>query len=463
MKLAVLGAGPGGYVAAIKAAQLGAQVTVIEEEEVGGTCLNWGCIPTKSLIASSEILTKTRHLEDFGIDIKGEIIPNFSKIIERKNKIVNTQVKAIKNLFKSWGITLKEGRGSLSSPDDITVVSRNGSKEKINAYRIIIATGSRPALLPEFPFDGDRIISSDDAVHLRNIPKSLVILGAGAVGCEFAFIYRAFGSEITIIELLPRAVPEEDIDISRILEKELKKKKIKLYTGVKVEKMSIKNDCVHTLLSNGEEIVAEKVLVSVGRTFNSNDIGLEEAGIETGDKGEIVVNDKMETNIPGVYAVGDVKGGLLLAHVASREGIIAAKNAVDGNESIDYNVVPSTIFTSPEIASVGLKEYQAQEKGISVKTGHFEFRALGKAHAIGEIEGLIKIVSESKTDRILGVHIIGPHASDLIHEAAIAIKAGLKTRDISETIHAHPTLSEGFKEAAGDVHNEAIHKFRRRL
>jgi dihydrolipoamide dehydrogenase len=463
MKLAILGAGPGGYVAAIKAAQLGAQVTVIEEKEVGGTCLNLGCIPTKALISSSEILTKIRHLEDFGIEIKGEIIPNFSKIIERKNRIINTQVKGIKSLFKNWGIILKEGRGSLNSPDTITIISKNGSEEKIKAERIIIATGSRPAQLSAFPFNDSRIISSDEAVQLKDIPKSLLIIGAGAIGCEFAFIYKALGTEITIIEMLPRAVPTEDIEISRILEKELKKKKIKLYTGVKAEKMSIKNDGVYTLLSNNEEIVTDKVLVSIGRTFNSNGIGLEEIGIKKGIRGEIIVNDKMETNIPGVYAVGDVIGGVLLAHVASREGIVAARNVMNSDERMDYSVVPSIIFTSPEIASVGLKEYQAQEKGINVKTGHFEFRALGKAHAIGEIEGLIKVVSEARTDKILGVHIIGPHSSDLIHEAALAIKAGLRTRDISETIHAHPTLSEGIKEAAEDLHNEAIHVFRKRL
>lgn len=461
MKLAILGAGPGGYVAAIKAAQLGAQVTMIEETEVGGTCLNRGCIPTKSLVASSEMLAKVRELKDFGIELKGEIIPNLSKIIERKNKIVNTQVKGIRTLFKSWGITLKEGRGILLSPSEIEVTLKDGSKEIATADKIIIATGSRPSQIAAFPFDGDRIISSNDAINLTDIPKSLLIVGAGVIGCEFACIFKELGSEVSIIEMLPRAVATEDMEISELLERELKKKKIKLYTNVKVEKVDIKGDVVQALLSDGKEIVAEKVLVSIGRAFNSDGIGLETIGINKGIRDEIIVNEKMETNVANIYAIGDVIGGLLFAHVASKEGITAAKNAMGGDEKIDYTVVPAGIFTSPEIGSVGLREYQAAEKGIKVRTGHFQFRTLAKAHVMGEISGFFKIVSEEMTDRILGVHIIGPHASDLIHEAAIAIKKGMKTRDIAETIHAHPTLSEGLMEAAEDVHGEAIHAIKK--
>ena len=461
MKLAILGSGPGGYVAAIKAARSGAQVTVIEENEVGGICLNWGCIPTKALVASCETLAKARRLEDFGIELKGEIIPNLSKIIERKNKVVSTQVKGIRNLFKSWGITLKEGRGILNSPHGITVTHRDGSQEKIDSDSIIIATGSRPLEIPSLPFDGQKILSSDDALKLKEIPKSLLIVGAGFIGCEFACIFRELGSEVTIVEMLPRALATEDFEISKILERELKKKKIKLFTNIKAEKVDIKKDGVHIFLSDGKEIVAEKVLVSVGRLFNSDGIGTEEAGVRIGPCGEIPVNEKMETNIPGIYAIGDVIGGLMLAHVASREGIVAARNIMGESECMDYNAVPSAIFTSPEIASVGLREQQAHEKGIKVMTGHFQFRALGKAHAIGEIEGLIKIVSDAMSDSVLGVHIIGPHASDLIHEAALVVRLGLTTRDIAETIHVHPTLSEGLMEAAQDVHGEAVHSPKR--
>ncbi|MEW6569926.1 MAG: dihydrolipoyl dehydrogenase [Nitrospirota bacterium] len=463
MNLAILGAGPGGYVAAIKAAQLGARVTVIEENEVGGACLHWGCIPTKAILSSCEILSRIRHSKAFGIDVKGEIVPNRSKIVERKNKIIGTQVKGIRNLFKSWGITLKEGRGNLSSPDKIAVTSRNGKTEKIATERIIIATGSRPAGLADLPFDGKRIISSDDAVKLEDIPKSLLVVGAGAVGCEFAQIYNELGSEVTILEALPRAVPTEDRDISKVLEKEIKKKKMKLYTGAKAKKIDLRQDGAHVTLPGGEEIVAQKILVAVGRSLNSNGFGADEIGIERGHRKEIVVNEKLETNVTGIYAIGDVIGGLLLAHVASREGIIAARNIMGADEKIDYSAVPYAIFTSPEIASVGLKEYEAEERGIKISTGYFEFRTLAKSHCIGEIEGFVKMISDARSDRLLGVHIIGPHASDLIHEAALAVRKGLTARDLSETIHTHPTLSEALKEAAEDVRKEAVHIPRRVL
>lgn len=457
MKLAVLGSGPGGYVAAIKAAQLNAEVTVIEDTEVGGTCLNRGCIPTKAMLASSELLSKSRELGTFGIELKGELVPNLAKIIERKNKVVSTQVKGIKGLFKSWGITLKEGRGALTSPRELEVRTKDGNLVKVEADAIIIATGSRPAQIPALPFDGKNILSSTEALELSEIPKSLLIVGAGVIGCEFACLYRELGAEVTIVEMFPRAVATEDHEISELLERELKKKKINLITEIRVAKVEIKNNGVHAFLSDGRELVAEKVLVAVGRTFNSDNLGLESVGIHKGGRGEIIVNNKMETNVPGIYAVGDVTGGLLLAHMASKEGIVAAKNIMGIDTSINYNVVPAAIFTSPEIASVGIREHQAAEKGIKYKTGHFQFRGLGKAHAMGEIAGFIKLIAEEASDKLIGAHIIGPHASDLIHEAALAIKAGLTVRDVADTIHAHPTLAEGIMEAAEDLHGEAIH------
>ncbi len=457
MRLAILGAGPGGYVAAIKAAQLGAQVTVIEDTEVGGTCLNRGCIPTKALLATTELLHKTKNIAEFGIEISGQILPNLSKIMERKNKVVSIQVKGIRSLFKSWGINLIEGKGMILSPEKIEVIKKDGSTEIVGADKVIIATGSRPAQFPLFPFDGERILSSDDALSIKSIPKSLIIIGAGVIGCEFAFIFSELGTDITMLELMPRAIFTEDPEISEILERELKKKKIKLMTGIKITGVKGQHDGIHVLFEEGKELVAEKLLVSVGRTLNSDRIGIEAIGIQKGSKGEIVVNERMETNIGGIYAIGDVTGGLLYAHVASTQGKIAAKNVIGGDKKMDYGVVPYAIFTSPEIAGVGLKENQAVEKGIKVKTGRFQFRAIGKAHVMGEITGFVKVVSDETSDRILGVHIIGPHASDLIHEAALAIKAGLKTKDIAETIHSHPTLSEALMEAAEDVHGEAIH------
>lgn len=457
MRLTIIGAGPGGYVAALKAAQLGAEVTVIEDTEVGGTCLNRGCIPTKAMVASAEALHKARNLSEFGIDVQGEIIPNISKIIERKNKVVSTQVKGIRSLFKSWGINLIEGRGIILTPEKVEVQKKDNTVEIIHTDKIIIATGSRPAQIPLFPFDGEHILSSDDALNIKSIPKSLIIIGAGVIGCEFACIFKELGTDVTMVEMMPRAVSTEDPEISEILEKELKKKKIKLLTNVKVENVKGNHDGMHVYLSDGKELLAEKILVSIGRSLNTENIGLEALGIKKGAKGEIIVNEKMETNIEGIYAIGDVTGGILLAHTASKQGIVAASNACGLEKKYDPSVVPAAIFTSPEIGSVGLREHQAKDKGINIKTGHFQFRGLGKAHAMGEISGMIKIIAHANTDKILGVHIIGPHASDLVHEGALAIKAGLTVKELADMIHAHPTLAEGIMEAAEDVHGEAIH------
>lgn len=457
MDIAVLGAGPGGYVSALKAARLGARVTLIEDQEVGGTCLNWGCIPTKTLVASADLLAKVREMETFGLDLLGSVMPNMARIVERKNKVVSTQVKGIRSLLKSSGVILREGRGVLTSPHDISVSAKDGSSYTVTADRIIIATGSRPAQISAFPFDGRNIISSTEALDLSEIPQSLLIVGAGVIGCEFACIYRELGSEVTLVEMAARAVATEDPEISALLARELKKKKIVLLTDVRVDRVEVREDGVHTFLSDGRELTAEKVLVSIGRAFNSEDLGAEVIGLARGARGEIIVNDKMETNIPGVYAVGDVTGGMLLAHVASRQGLVAAQNCMGAGMSMDYRVVPAAIFTSPEIASVGLRQHQAEEQGIKIRVGRFQFRGLGKAHAIGEIAGFIKIIAEEQTDRILGAHILGPHASDLIHEMAVAMQNGLTARDIAQTIHAHPTLAEGLLEAAEDVHGEAIH------
>lgn len=458
MKISILGAGPGGYVAAIRAAQLGALVTVIESDEVGGTCLNRGCIPTKVFTTSSELLAKTRKLSDHGIELHHDIYVNLCKIIERKNRVVQTQVKGIRNLFKSWGISLVEGRGTITSPREITVISKSGSSEKILSDNIIIATGSKPFELPGYPFNGKTILSSDHALELTEVPQRLVIIGGGVIGCEFASIYRELGSEVTVIELLPDIISTEDESISIQLKKEFKKRKITVYTSTKVENVTFKNNCLSLFLSNGEEITTDKILVAVGRTLNSQDIGLEDVGIETGQHNEVIVNEFLETTCPGIFAVGDVTGGTMLAHVASREGEIAAHYILGADEAIDYSAVPNVIFTMPEIASVGMSEKQAIESALNIKTGYFQFRALGKAHVIGEIEGFVKIVAEKKSDRILGMHIIGPHASDLIHEGTLAIRNRMTTKQIAETIHAHPTLSESIREASEDIFGRAIHK-----
>ncbi len=457
MKVNILGAGPGGYVAAIRAAQLGAEVTVIEKSEVGGTCLNWGCIPTKTLIASAEVLHKLKNAQNFGLKLDGIISPDIQKIVERKNKVVNTQVKGIRGLFKSWGVKLLEGSGVIVSPKKIKVTLKDGSTEEVDTDKIIIATGSRPAQIPVFPFDGDKILSSDDAINPDIIPQSLLIVGAGVIGCEFALIYKEFGADVTMVEVMPYAVSTEDEEISVILEKELKKNKIKLLKNTSVEKVDVKRNGVSVQLSNGKSVEAEKILVSIGRTVNSKNIGLEEIGVKKNQSGEIIVDNRMQTNIEGIYAIGDVVGGIMLAHLASKEGIVAAENAIGGNKEINYNVIPTAIFTSPEVASVGLREKEAVEKDLKYKVGRFQFRALGKAHAVGEIAGLFKIIADEETDKIIGAHIIGTHASDLIHEVALAMEKGLTAKDIAHTIHAHPTLAEGIMGAAEDVHDSAIH------
>lgn len=443
--------------AAVKAAQLGAQVTVIEDIEVGGTCLNRGCIPTKALVASSEAFARAKELDKFGIELSCEPVANLEKIMARKDKVVSTQVKGLKGLLKSWDIRFIEGRGSLAGQRKVKAVGKDGAEGTVEADKIIVATGSRPAQIPTFPFDGKNILSSDDALQMSAIPRSMIIVGAGVIGCEWACIFRELGTEITMVELLPRAVSTEDEEISDALARKLKKKKIKLMTGIGVESVSVTEGGVEAKLPDGKTLSAEKMLVSIGRAFNSEGIGIEEVGVETGKRGEIVVNEKMETSVDGIYAIGDVTGGILLAHTASTEGIVAAQNACGQEARMDYSVVPAAIFTSPEIGSVGLREFEAADKGIEVQTGHFQFRGLGKAHAMGEISGFVKVVADKKTDKILGAHIMGAHASDIIHEAALAMRAGLTVKDIAGTIHAHPTLSEGLLEAAEDLHGSAIH------
>ncbi|MBF0538060.1 MAG: dihydrolipoyl dehydrogenase [Nitrospirae bacterium] len=461
MKIVIIGAGPGGYVAALKGAQMGAQtgtdITVIEGKEVGGTCLNEGCIPTKTLIASAEAYVNAQRCDYYGIDFTGSLTLNVQKLMARKNSVISTQVKGIRALFKSWGVKLKEGRGSFISEKQVRVVNSNGQEEVITGDKFIIATGSRPAEIPTFPFDGKRIISSSDALNIDGIPASMIIIGAGVMGCEFGCMYQSFGTDVTLVELMPSALATEDCDVSQLLEREMKKKKIKLITDVKVDQVSVEDDGVRAFLSNGKELKAEKLLVTIGRVFNSDGLGLDKVGVTTGRGGVIPVNSMMQTNNPDIYAIGDVVDGMLLAHVASAEGMTAIKNIMGHRQEMDYTCVPAGIFTSPEIGSVGMREHQLQRREIAYKKGQFLYRSLGKAHAMGEITGMFKVLSDEAGKTILGVHIVGHNASDMIHEAAVAMRAGLSVKALAETIHAHPTLAEGLMEAADDVFGEAIH------
>lgn len=459
--IAVIGAGPGGYVAGIRAAQLGAKVCVIEKDELGGVCLNRGCIPTKALIASVEAFNQMNRATTYGLTINGTVEANLPKMMDRKKNVVNLMVRGVQTLFKSYGVALVKGEATLLDKNLIGIEA-NGSVDKIEADKIIIATGSRPASLPAFPIDGDKILSSDEALELQEVPETMLIIGAGAIGCEFAFILSGLGCQITMVEMLPHAVPLEDEDISLLLERELKKAKMRLITSQKVQSTQKNDDgMMVSILENGEELITEKILVSIGRSLNVESLGLEKAGIKQSERGAIVVNERMETNVEGIYAIGDVVGGAMLAYVASKEGLVAAENAMERNIKMDYSVIPVTIFTHPEIGSVGLKEREAKEKGIGYRIGRFPFRALGKAHALGEIAGEVKLIADASTDKLLGAHIIGPHATDLIHQAALALKEGLTASELGDMIHSHPTLSEAIMEAAHDIHKMSIHQIKK--
>jgi dihydrolipoamide dehydrogenase len=461
--IVIIGAGPGGYVAAIRAAQLGGRVTLIEAQEVGGTCLNQGCIPSKALIYDVEVMDLIRRAAEFGIEIQGEPRFNPERMIERKRKVVETQVRGIHSLLKSWGVRYMKGRGRLLDGRTVAVAGPDGTEERLSAGRIILATGSIPIKPDLFPFDGEKIITSEEALMLKSIPARLLIIGAGVEGCEFAFLYRGLGSDVTLVEMKPRALHTEDEEISAMVEREMNKRAIKLHAGVRVEKVERRGPELVAVLSDGREIASDQILVSIGRRMSTDGLGLDRAGVSVGARGEVIVNERMETNTPGIYAIGDLVARMMLAHVASAEGKIAAHNAVGAGDpkAMDYRVVPAGIFTQPEIGTVGLKDWEAAKQGLKIKVGRFLFRALGRAHTLGEITGVIKVITDAATRQILGVHIIGPHASDLIHEAALAMRLGATSEDLAHLIHAHPTLMEGIMEAAEDVRGMSIHTLKK--
>ncbi|MFZ1557606.1 MAG: dihydrolipoyl dehydrogenase [Nitrospira sp.] len=467
--LAILGAGPGGYVAAIRAAQLGARVTVIENQALGGVCLNWGCIPSKALLSVVELGDKAKKAKDFGIQLGGPVTYDPAVMVARKNKVVATLVKGIATLFKTWNIEHVEGTGELLDARTVRVTKPDGTETRVVADGLIIATGSSWPNLPLFPIDGTQIITSKQALDLSKIPTSLLIVGGGVEGCEFASLYSGLGTQVTLVELVPRLLPLEDEEISQMMERELKKRGVDIRTGVTVDQIVRQPDLVTAHLRDGLSLNVEQVLVSVGRGFNSRGIGLEKAGVQVGTRGEIVVNDRMETNVPGVYAIGDVVGKAMLAHVASAQGKVAVENFMGRPRTIDYDVIPTGIFTLPEIGRVGLTEQQARDRCVaagkdpqqSVKVGRFRYGGLGKAQATGDIQGLLKVVAEAESDRILGVHILGAHAADLVHEAALAMHLDATVSRVAEMIHAHPTLAEGLMEAMEDVHGHAIHLARK--
>ncbi len=468
--IAILGAGPGGYVAAIRAAQLGARVTVVEQHALGGVCLNWGCIPSKALLSVVELGDKAKKAAELGLKLGGQVGYDLAQIVARKNKVVDSLVKGIATLLKTWGVAHENGRGELLDARTLRVVRPDGTDTRIEADAMILATGSSWPNLPLFPIDGREIITSKEALDLTEAPAGLLIVGGGVEGCEFASYYSGVGTKVSMVELLPRILPLEDEEIAATMTRELKKRGVEMYTGTTVERLDRREGMIHASLKEGGSIAADKILVSIGRGFNTKGIGLETVGVGLGKRGEILVDERMETNVPGVYAIGDVVGKAMLAHVASAQGKVAVGNILGHPGTVNYHVVPAGIFTLPEIGRVGLTEEQARERAANegrkpedtIRVGRFRYAGLGKAQAVGETAGLYKIISDSATGAILGVHIIGAHATDLIHEAALAMQVGATVAQVAEMIHAHPTLSEGLMEAAEDVEGMAIHLARKR-
>jgi len=468
--IAILGAGPGGYVAAIRAAQLGARVTVIENQALGGVCLNWGCIPSKALLSVVELGDKLKKAEELGVILPGPARYDLARMVARKNKAVAGLVKGIATLFKVWNIEQVEGTGSLRDQRTIDVRKNDGTESQVTADAIVIATGSSWPNLPEFPIDGRQILTSKDLLDLEVIPPRLLIVGAGVEGCEFAALYSGLGTQVTVVELLSRVLPTEDEEIASMMDRELKKRGVTLCTGTTVDRLDRSDAEMTVHLKDDTTITVEKLLISVGRGFNSHNIGLKQVGVQTGLRGEILVNDRMETTVPGIFAIGDVVGKAMLAHVASAQGKVAVENIMGHPTTVRYDVIPAGIFTLPEIGRVGLTEQQAREQvqaagqqpDQALKIGRFRYGGLGKAQATGDVTGLFKVISEAGTGTILGVHILGAHAADLIHEAALAMQVRARVSQLAEMIHAHPTLSEGLMEAAEDVDGRAIHQARKR-
>ena len=455
----VIGSGPGGYVAAIRCAQLGAKTVVVERWEAGGVCLNAGCIPTKTLIHTAELYRKMRHASEFGIDIDGFHL-NMESLLKHKNNVVRKNRGGIENLFRANGIQVVKGQARVTAPGAVQVSLKEGGLEEIRAKSIIVATGGSPARIPGLEINGDTVIGSKEALDLKVLPKRMAVIGAGAIGAEFSCIWNSFGVEVTLLEMMPTVLPREDEEITTKMAKVFEKSGIDVRTATQVEGMDVTKKGVILKLKGAKagEITVDKVLVSIGMKCNSEVVtetpGL---GITVNKRGGIPVNDRMETSIPGIYAIGDVADKTWLAHGASMEGIVAATNATGGNRKIDYRVVPACNFTSPEVASVGLSEKKAREAGIDVKVGRFPFMASGRAQAIGATEGMVKIVGDKATDEVVGVHIMGAEAGELIASAAMAMSMEATVEEIVHTIHTHPTLSETIMEAAEDYFGLGIH------
>jgi dihydrolipoamide dehydrogenase len=457
--LIIIGSGPGGYVAAIRAAQLKMKVGVVEMAELGGVCLNWGCIPTKSLLKSSQVFEYVKHASDYGVTVTGEVKPDFGAMIARSRGVAEGMSKGIQFLFKKNNIDHIKGYGRISSKG-VVEVENEGKKTMLTAKNIIVATGARSKELPNLKQDGKKIIGYREAMTLPVQPARMVVVGSGAIGSEFANFYQSIGTEVTLVEFLPRIVPNEDEEVSKQLERSFRKMKMKIMTDSSVESVSISGDICKVLIktpSGTETTDADIVLSAVGVETNISDIGLEKAGIKT-EKGKVVVDDYYATSVPGIYAIGDIVHGPALAHVASAEGIICVEKMTGLEvEPLDYGNIPACTYTNPEIASCGLTEKAAREKGYEVKVGKFPYTASGKASAAGAKDGFIKLVFDAKYGELLGAHMIGYNVTEMIAEIVVARKLETTAHEIIKAVHPHPTMSEAIMEAAAAAYGEVIH------
>jgi len=452
--LAIIGAGPGGYVAAIKGAQMGKKVALIEKQYLGGTCLNVGCIPSKTLLSNAGVFNTIKRAKEFGIKVD-KVSFDYGKMKERKDQVVNKIRGSLGGLLKSNGISIFQGRAQFESPKELRIKGENHAL--IQADKIIIATGSEPIDIPAFPCDHEKILNSTSALELTKLPETMAIIGGGYIGCEFASLFAEFGVKVTIIEALPAIVQAQGKTISDALTSAFTKKGIDIKTNTAVEKIDKKGNGLVIHFKGGESLSVEKALVSVGRRLNSENLGLEKAGLKPDPKGAIKINEKMETDVPGIYAIGDITAIAMLAHVASHQGIVAAANACGQDAHLHYHAIPAVIFTHPEIAMVGMTAEEAKEKGLPISIGTFPFQALGKAIATNETDGFAQIISDKNTGEIYGAQVIGHEASAIIGEMGLAINNELTLECVMDTIHAHPTIAESWLEAALLANDTPIH------
>ncbi|MDD2191093.1 MAG: dihydrolipoyl dehydrogenase [Bacteroidales bacterium] len=456
----ILGSGPGGYVAAIRASQLGYSTAIVEREKLGGICLNWGCIPTKALLKSAQVYNYLKHSEDYGIELEGVAKPNMDAIVDRSRTVAENMSKGVEFLMKKHNIQVIEGDGKLISGKKLEVKLKTGETEIYEANHIVLATGTRSRELPNLPQDGKKIIGYRQAMTLREQPQSMVVVGSGAIGSEFAHFYQSIGTQVSLVEFMPSIVPNEDKEVSSTLQRAFKKSGMKIYTSTSVESVDTSGDkCKVTMKGKKGEVVIEAdiVLSAVGVTTNIENIGLEEVGVKT-ERSKVVVDDYYKTNIEGIYAIGDIVHGPALAHVSSKEAIICIE-AIHGlnPKPISYNNIPGCTYTTPEIASVGLTEDKAKEEGRDFKVGKFMYMASGKASASGSRDGFVKVIIDSNTDELIGCHMIGDNVTEMIAEAVVARENKITAHQIIDGVHPHPTMSEAMMEAIEAAYSKAIH------